>query len=121
MPFLKKSRRQFLCQTYSKRTLDVRSFNYLPVLNEVILVLDLNPCPILKGNFFLAFLFVNAAKLSKPSKVFAIDDFPTPCCPSITNLGLGSLPCSYRSGPAKIVTKSLLYAIKIDIEHEFQK
>ena len=61
---------------------------YFPVLNEVIFVFDLRPCPILNGSFFLAFLLVSEARLSKPRSVFAREDLPTPCCPSITNRGL---------------------------------
>ena len=55
------------------------TMSHLPVLNEVIFVFDLKPCPTLKGNFLRALRSVSEAKLSKPNKVFAIEDFPTPC------------------------------------------
>lgn len=69
-------------------------YTYFPVLKPVILVLDLKPWPILNGKLFLNFLSTNEARLSNPSSVFAKDDFPTPCWPSMTNLGLGNPPCS---------------------------
>ncbi len=52
------------------------SFLHLPVLNEVIFVFDLSPCPILKGSLLRSFRLVNEARLSKPSRVLAREDLP---------------------------------------------
>ena len=50
------------------------------------------------SEFISKYVHINNLSLL-PKSVFAIEDFPTPCCPNITNRGLGNFPCSYNSGP----------------------